>query len=589
MSDAENGKRQFRVLRRQFLFRVVELEILSSSALGDSTRLLGRFAALLVFLSLAFSLGLLGLDISHMAPGARLALTLYMEHFLVATTMLMVGLFAVLIWDSIFPDRRDVLVLGPLPVRARTVFLAKLAAVGAALTLVVVLLNCATGLGWPIAFALLTPASDIPVLGAVRRFAAYWFTMFAAATFICSCVLAVQGVAAQLLPRRLFLRVSGMLQIAAFCLFICAYFLEPAVDGLQTFVAPENHRFLLCVPTYWFLGLLDELNGPAHSVFTPLARRAWIGLALAVLAAAAAYALSYRRTMRQIVEEPDIRAGPRGLRWLPRFGSQVQTAIGQFTVRSVARSRQHRLIWAFYLGTGLGCTIFLFRIWEAGRHVPGAATSNIWQEANAPLLVASILMTVFAAVGLRVVFAFPLEPRANWIFQVAGIGGGLPIASARRRALLLLAVTPVWAVFAVACLRLWPWRQAAVHLIVLALLGTILADVALYGFRKIPFTCSYLPGKTPVHLIFLATVGLVWLAADSVLLEQQALREPRNTVAMLMLLGVVAAGMRWRVRVLARSDERGLQFEEEAAPAILELGLFCDGAVIGSPDDPARQ
>ena len=57
------------------------------------------------------------------------------------TTMLTVGLFAVLSWDSLFPDRRDVLVLSPLPVRARTIFLAKVAAVGTALGLTVVALN----------------------------------------------------------------------------------------------------------------------------------------------------------------------------------------------------------------------------------------------------------------------------------------------------------------------------------------------------------------------------------------------------------------------------------------------------------------
>lgn len=78
-----------------------------------------------------------------------------------------------------------------------------------------------------------------------------------------------------------------------------------------------------------------------------------------------------------------------------------------------------------------------------------------------------------------------------------------------------------------------------------------------------------------------ATVGLVWLVAESVLLEQQALREPRQTIAMLVLLGAIAIGIRWRTMVLARSGERGLQFEEEAAPAILELGLYRDGAVLG--------
>ena len=45
------------------------------------------------------------------------------QHFLIATTMLVMGLFAVLSWDSTFLDRRDVLVLAPLPVRPRMIFL----------------------------------------------------------------------------------------------------------------------------------------------------------------------------------------------------------------------------------------------------------------------------------------------------------------------------------------------------------------------------------------------------------------------------------------------------------------------------------
>ena len=75
-----------------------------------------------------------------------------MEHFLIATTMLVVGIFAVLTWDSTFPDRRDVLVLAPRRAPVDRVF-AKAAATATALSLVVLLLHCATGLTWPFAFA----------------------------------------------------------------------------------------------------------------------------------------------------------------------------------------------------------------------------------------------------------------------------------------------------------------------------------------------------------------------------------------------------------------------------------------------------
>ncbi|MGB7665726.1 MAG: hypothetical protein WBL66_00550, partial [Candidatus Acidiferrales bacterium] len=274
MSGAET-KSQFRVLYRQFLFRMVDLEVLSASALGDANKLLGQFAALLIVISMSLGLGALLTD-KNLPPAALLKVALLMEDILISTTMLVVGIFAVLSWDSIFPDRRDVLVLVPLPVRARTMFLAKVSATATALALVVVLLHCAAGLTWPFVFSV----RGSGLIGDARSFAAYWLTMLAAGAFIYCGLLALQGFAAQILPRRLFLRASGFLQMAAFCLFVSAYFLEPPVDGLQMLAAPENHRLLLCVPTYWFLGLFRQLNGSMHPALAPLARRAWIGLAV---------------------------------------------------------------------------------------------------------------------------------------------------------------------------------------------------------------------------------------------------------------------------------------------------------------------
>ena len=52
----------------------------------------------------------------------------HMEHYLIATMMLVVGLFTVLSWDAAFPDRRDVMVLSPLPVAPHTILFAKVSA-----------------------------------------------------------------------------------------------------------------------------------------------------------------------------------------------------------------------------------------------------------------------------------------------------------------------------------------------------------------------------------------------------------------------------------------------------------------------------
>src|SRR5207253_658195 len=137
---------QFRVLYREFLFRIVDLELLAPQ--GDMSKLLGQFAALLIIVSAWVMLPVVGVAGS---PPSELGLlmTWTAEHFLIATTMLVVGLFAVLSWESMFPDRRDVLVLAPLPVRARTLFLAKVAAVATALSLTVLSLNMFSGLAAP--------------------------------------------------------------------------------------------------------------------------------------------------------------------------------------------------------------------------------------------------------------------------------------------------------------------------------------------------------------------------------------------------------------------------------------------------------
>src|SRR5260370_6997109 len=281
-----------------------------------------------------------------------------------------------------------------------------------------------------------------------------------------------------------------------------------------------------------------------HLALAPLARRAWMELAVALGGTAVAYTLSYLRTLRRIVEEPDITPGLRRLVWLPGFGNRMQTGMGQFSVRTLARSRQHRMILTFYLGIGFALTIYLLRDPAMQGLMPDGGVSDPWREANPRLLAASIGMRALAVVGARVVCALPLELRANWVFRITPVPAGPETLAAGRRSLLLLSVAPVWMGSAVLCLRLWPWRQAVGHLAILGLIGFLLADLCLHGFRKIPFTCSYLPGKSQVNMVFLGALGLLWGVMLSVKFERQALQESRSTVLMVVLFGLAPCGVR---------------------------------------------
>jgi hypothetical protein len=210
------------------------------------------------------------------------------------------GLITVLNWDSAFPDRRDVLVLAPLPVRASTLFLAKIAALCAAPFLAIVALNIFSGLVWPLFFN----SGKGRVFPLLRVLPAYWITILIAGVFIVFAFLAVQGLAANLLPRQLFLRVSAFFQAGLLCLLLLVYFLEPSLESPAVLTAPENQRLLAWLPSYWFLGLFQQLNGSMHPALVPLARRAWIGFAVSILGASAALLLSYFCILPKIVEQP---------------------------------------------------------------------------------------------------------------------------------------------------------------------------------------------------------------------------------------------------------------------------------------------
>ena len=406
---------------------------------------------------------------------------------------------------------------------------------------------------------------------ALRSFAAYWITLFAGGAFLLCFVLCVQGVA-QLLPRQICLRVSSFLQLACFCLFLTVYFLQPPFTDPNALV--ESQRLLPWLPSYWFFSLFQQLNGALPEMLAPLARRAWMGLAISAGGAAAAYLICYFRTLRKIAEQPDIQPASRLLRWLPRFGNSLETAVGQFAVRTLFRSRQHRVILSFYLGIALGLALFISKAPVLHEQ---HSSADLWYQVNVPLLVASVVMMCGAVVGARVLFSMPLELHANWIFRVTPPPGVAGCLAATRRALYGLSVVPVWAALAAIFFWIWPWRIAAGHLVVLWLLGTIVAELMLYNFQKIPFTCSYLPGKSYFHMAALTFLGLVFLIIKGAPLERSALEDPAGSAIMISILGTAAIAARWRTSAHAVSDEAELQFEDAPPPAIQSLGLSGDG------------
>jgi hypothetical protein len=316
--------------------------------------------------------------------------------------------------------------------------------------------------------------------------------------------------------------------------------------------------------------MYQQLSGSLHPALAPFAWRAWIGLAVAVAATGGAYAASYFRTIRKILEQPDISPGYR-TGWLPHLGGSFETAIAQFSVRSLLRSRQHRMIFAFYLGLGFAFAIFFL---NAPPEITGPGEGGPWDPLSIPLLASTILLMGLWVLGARVVFSLPLDLRANWVFRSLPFAAGRQCLNARRRALYAVSVTPALALSAAVLFPLWPWRLAAAHLAVLAFLGIILAEFSFDGVQRIPFTCSYLPGKSNLHLNFWLWFWVVFLGhIGAVLNERKALESAAATTAVLAGLGIAALFCVVRNNRAARPVCAELRFEEVPPDRLLSLDL----------------
>ena len=353
---------------------MIDIELFA--ARGEVQTLLTQFAAMLGAFSFILAIYLTPRYATSPLPHAKLLRLAWLdEEFLIGTTMAVGGLLTLLAWNAVLPDRRDSLVLGPLPVRIRTLCQAKAAALFTSLGVSVFAINAFTGLAYPVAIA-----AQPGFFGFLRCLAAYWITMAAAGVFVCCALLALQGVAAQVFSYRLFQRVSSFLQLAAF--FANSGGLLPqAAAGHASRGSPrlQNRRWLEWLPTYWFLGLFQELDGPLHPVFAPLAARALWGLLAVMMVAAVTYVLAYRGGLRRIVEQPDIAAGDRSkppsrlitalaARFLPK---PLDRAIVLFAARTIARSRQHRLILAAYGGIALAIGLAYLKSYLYGTMLPG--------------------------------------------------------------------------------------------------------------------------------------------------------------------------------------------------------------------------
>jgi predicted permease len=265
--------------------------------------------------------------------------------------------------------------------------------------------------------------------------------------------------------------------------------------------------------------------------------------------------------------------------WIPNPREQAAFA---FTWKTLARSRIHRLILLAYAGLALGWVV------EAALAAPPVALHD--EGMFGLMAVASPLgLAVLMILALRYLFTLPVTLQANWMFQTADQEGRAAWLAAVQRFVIVCSIVPVYLASLPATVAILGWLRALAVTALGALVALLCFERLFRNWCKLPFTCSYLPGKVMVWmLLFRASVGMVYFAAIPPLLLS-ASGELASFIA--LFTGLFLLWRRWRRVRLAQWAENTLLWEEapEAEVQALHLGPLERDASLTTTPQPAPE
>jgi hypothetical protein len=494
-------------------------------------------------------------------------------YFFVLYSMVVMGFVMVFEWDALFPDRKDYIILTPLPLGGRSIFLAKVLALILFLGFFVLDANF---LGMLLA-PLITggPGATFRVVLPVA--AAHAIAVLSGGIFVALSFAGLQGVLINCLTGRAFRRVSAWAQMASMAFLITILFLTPYMAGAIRPLFEQHSPVLRWFPPFWFLSLyMDLLPGrPGGALFHDLAPLAGRALGVAAAVFSVTYLAGYARHARRIMESTETTGDPPGrlraaferlvnARLLPH---PLERATFHFISSTILRSARHRLFLATY--GGIAIALALPNIVWFGLN-PGAPT---FVFTAAGLLAVPLILTFLCVTGLRGAFNLPAELRANWVFQTAESEDRVQHIRAARKWIVVMALAPLTAAmlpFEVA-LRGW-W--GAIHVTFALALALVMLNVLLIWFRKIPFTCSYFPGKMSMAgmgLVFI--IGFVFYVVVMGRLEWRWIHAPAGLAGFYTTAVGALVGLRWLEGRELRVDDV-LVYEDAPDPVVrsLELG-----------------
>jgi hypothetical protein len=453
-------------------------------------------------------------------------------------------------WDTLFPNRRDVFALGPLPVESRVQSAGRLGGLLTLFGLFAIALNVLPALLFPL-------VSGGDFLGIVRGTVGHVIAALAANAFVFFGLTSVQGVLIVVTSRRAAERLAPIIQTGAvLVLLVGLLFFTPLRTATTRALAGGNlaDPILRWCPLAWFVGLYETIGGTSRPVMHTLAARGLLAGTVPVAATIALYILAFRRLCARAIETP-ARSTSSGLSTavsavvrLTFVRHPVEQALCAFTLRVLTRSRRHRMLLSIYVGGALALI--------AAALLPEilSGRAGVFRQPTVGTLAAPLILSAALAVGFRTLLAIPVDLPARWVFQTLSMSPARAMSGVHKAGVLVVLV-PVAATAWTSAALLWGLPIAWRHTAFCGSLSVFLLELLLVTYRGLPFARAYVPGGSRFHMLWpLYLSGFIAYTYSAAAAERELLLSGglAPTCLIFLMLGVALAVARlWRTSRLS--------------------------------------
>ena len=491
--------RNERSLARVFFGRLFENDFFSSSVAAASSLLF--MIALVAVPGVFMSAGQV-FTWSHLRGMAlRQGNPLIVERFLIgyqafhiAFAMAVAGVVTMMVWSSLTPDKRDALVLGPLPVGTREQAYGRLVALLQFFGLFAVAVAVPTGIAFNFVSSGADNITQFPFLVAGHIVAAFLgtATVFFAllnAQLLLAVVSGPRGIRAAALP----------LQLASLLGMIAAFASSQNLGHLLVDATAANA--VLWNPLAWFLGVYRWIGGDERAVFATLAARGAIAGVGTIALALVVYPLAYERCLRNVITMDGRTTGAMSRGWStlisgllrPLLRSPLQRGLASFMLATLARSHSHRYLLGIYFGLAL-----LIALPIADRLFQPPDTDTLRYAWFAVPLGFMFWMIC----GVRVALMMPVETVANWVFRLTEPVDKRRMLTTVVTVMAFVTCVPIAAVAATSLLAIGQPVMAGTVFLFVVLAGLCQIELLTITMKTVPFTCTYLPGQLRLRLMW---------------------------------------------------------------------------------------